>query len=114
MADSIVMQLSMAGGGVSLIYSELIYSYTNLNDYDINVQISDFNTTNWKCLIVYHPILISPFIAFRPWFDANSDKNYNNWIQGITLSGTTKNLCILMMANNYISITNQTTLMVFS
>ena len=84
MADSIMMQLCMAGGAVNLSFNEVLYSQTETS----TLYTSTINSYNWKCLMIYHLMCISPFIIFRDAYDAQfSNINSTDMISGITPDG---------------------------
>ena len=66
MAEAILAQITMAGGAINLTFNEVLYSYFSDTDNTRTtaVKYSDINNTNWKCVVIWHPQAINPFICF--------------------------------------------------
>ena len=91
MAESIIMQLSLAGGAVNLAFNEVLYSYTSpsSNDSYSTANYSVFNTYNWKCALVYNPRCITPFVCFSTYSVFSHSKMPSNGIIGMLPNGNT-------------------------
>ena len=95
MAESIMTQITMAGGAINLGFNEVLMSWfsNKANGELLGIQRATINSYDWSCLIVYHPRVINPFVAFRS-SNIMSQIHYET-ISGSTPTGTEIGLCIL-------------------
>ena len=99
MAESIMMQLSLAGGAVNLAFNEVLYSQIGTS----TLYIDTMNSYNWKAFIVYTPAAISPFIIFKDAYVKLNKTNVN--IHLLSPSGTTAGQIRLFAYSNAHDIT---------
>ena len=106
-------QITMAGGAINLGFNEVLWSmFSNTsNSSNRAVLRSDINTHDWSCLIVYHPQVINPFVAFKSSNIMN--QRYSSLIRGSDPIGTTINLCLLN-DNTYFYLYGECTLLLLA
>lgn len=103
MAESIMTQITMAGGAVNLAFNEVVYSWISSqadNAYVDNKNRVEINNYNWDCMLVYHPQAINPFVAFRS-SGVTSLTTSNLVIQSADPNGTRIYLLGLNASNYY-------------
>ena len=103
MAESIMMQLSMAGGAVNLSFDTVLYSLTSSasNGNYMPYLYSTINSYEWKCAMIYNAQCINPFICFNTYSIFSSSKMLDGGIHGQTPSGTELKIMRPLDVNRY-------------